>query len=66
MAVDASEALRRATLVRSDPSLRGVTRQNGSEIEGEYDWKYFSSNGDPITEQDIVTLEFYGSPARLG
>ena len=54
MAVDASEALRRATLVRSDPSLRGVTRQNGSEAEGEYEWNYFSSNGDPITEEDIV------------
>ncbi|MDA8758661.1 hypothetical protein N9M83_00310 [Candidatus Poseidonia alphae] len=54
MAVDASEALLRATLIRSDPSLRGVTRENGSDVEGEYDWNYFSSNGEPITEEDIV------------
>jgi DNA topoisomerase-1 len=54
MPVDAKEALRRATLVRSDPSLRGISRQNGSSNEGEYDWEYLSSDGTKIIDEDIV------------
>ena len=54
MPVDAKEALRRATLVRSDPSLRGISRQNGSTVEGEYKWEYLSTNGEQISEEDVV------------
>lgn len=54
MPVDAKEALRRATLVRSDPSLRGISRQNDSSNEGEYDWEYLSSDGTKIIDEDIV------------
>ena len=54
MPVDAKEALRRATLVRSDPSLRGISRKNGSSADGEYDWEYYASDGSKITDQDIV------------
>jgi len=54
MPVDAKEALRRATLVRSDPSLRGISRQNGSSNEGEYDWEYLSSDGTKIIDEEIV------------
>ena len=54
MPVDAKEALRRATLVRSDPSLRGISRKNGSSTDGEYDWEYYASDGSKITDKDIV------------
>lgn len=54
MPVDAREALRRATLVRSDPSLRGISRKNGSSTDGEYDWEYYASDGSKITDKDIA------------
>ncbi len=52
MPVDADEALRRATLVRSDPSLQGVTRQNVATTEGEVVWRYIAPDGEPIEEAD--------------
>ena len=52
MPVDADEALRRATLIRSDPSLRGVTRRNIAEEEGDVLWQYLAPAGDPIEEED--------------
>ena len=54
MPVDADEALRRATLIRSDPSLRGVTRQNIATEEGEVEWQYLAPDGDPVEEEDRV------------
>lgn len=54
MPVDADEALRRATLIRSDPSLRGVTRQNIAEAEGDVVWQYLAPDGDPVEEEDRV------------
>ena len=54
MPVDADEALRRATLVRSDPSLNGVTRQNVAVTEGEVEWLYFAPDGEPVEEQDRI------------
>ena len=51
MPVDADEALRRATLIRSDPSLKGVTRENIAENEGEVLWLYRAPDGDPIEEK---------------
>ena len=54
MPVDADEALRRATLIRSDPSLRGVTRRNIAEEEGDVLWQYLAPDGDPIEEEDRV------------
>ena len=54
MPVDADEALRRATLIRSDPSLRGVTRRNIAEEEGNVLWQYLAPDGDPIEEEDRV------------
>ena len=54
MPVDADEALRRATLIRSDPSLRGVTRRNIAEEEGGVLWQYLAPDGDPIEEEDRV------------
>jgi DNA topoisomerase-1 len=54
MPVDADEALRRATLVRSDPSLRGVTRRNAATEEGEVAWEYLAPDGELIDEQDRI------------
>ena len=54
MPVDADEALRRATLIRSDPSLRGVTRRNIAEAEDDVLWEYLAPDGDPINEEDRV------------
>ena len=54
MPVDADEALRRATLIRSDPSLRGVTRQNVAMVEGEVKWQYLAPDGEPVEEEDRI------------
>ncbi len=54
MPVDADEALRRATLIRSDPSLRGVSRRNIAQKEGEVQWEYVAPDGEPIDEADRV------------
>ena len=54
MPVDADEALRRATLIRSDPSLRGVSRRNIAQKEGEVHWEYMAPDGEPIDEADRV------------
>ena len=54
MPVAADDALRRATLIRSDPSLRGVTRRNIAEEEGNVLWQYLAPDGDPIEEEDRV------------
>jgi len=54
MPVDAEEALRRATLIRSDPSLRGATRRNIATEEGEVKWEYLAPDGDPIEEEDRI------------
>ena len=54
MPVDADEALRRATLIRSDPSLRGVTRQNVATEEGEVEWQYLAPDGEPVEEEDRI------------
>ena len=54
MPVDADEALERATLVRSDPSLRGVTRRKAGEIEGKAVWEYLYPTGELIEETEIT------------
>lgn len=54
MPVDAEEALRRATLIRSDPSLKGVSRRNAASEEGDIRWAYHAPDGSPILEDDIV------------
>lgn len=54
MPVDADEALRRATLVRSDPSLPGVTRENIAAGEEEVAWQYTAPDGEPIDEADRI------------
>jgi len=54
MPVDADEALRRATLVRSDPSLPGVKRENIAAGEGEVVWQYTAPDGEPIDEADRI------------
>ena len=54
MPVDADEALRRATLIRSDPSLRGVSRRNIAQEEGDVEWEYVAPDGEPIDEADRV------------
>ena len=54
MPVDADEALRRATLIRSDPSLRGVSRRNIAQEDGEVQWEYLAPDGEPINEADRV------------
>ena len=56
MPVDADEALRRATLIRSDPSLRGVTRQNVATEEGEVKWQYLAPDGEPAVSYTHLTL----------
>jgi len=52
--VDADEALRRATLIRSDPSLRGISRRNAATEEGEIRWEYLAPDGEPVEEEDII------------
>ena len=54
MPVDADEALRRATLIRSDPSLRGISRRNTATEEGEIQWEYFTPNGEVIDEVEVI------------
>ena len=54
MPVDADEALERATLVRSDPSLNGVTRKKIGEEDNKIIWEYIAPDGDPIKEVDII------------
>jgi len=52
--VDSNEALRRATLVRSDPSLDGVTRQK-KDVETEaHEWQYFTPNGELVEEDELI------------
>ena len=54
MPVDSNEALRRATLVRSDPSLVGVTRQK-KDVETEaHEWQYFTPNGEVVEEDELI------------
>ena len=52
--MDADEALRRATLIRSDPSLRGISRRNIATEEGEFQWEYLAPDGEPVDEEDVV------------
>ena len=52
--MDADEALRRATLIRSDPSLRGISRRNAATEKGEILWEYLAPDGDLVEEEDIV------------
>ena len=52
--MDADEALRRATLIRSDPSLRGISRRNAATEEGEIRWEYLAPDGEPVEEEDII------------
>ena len=54
MPVDADEALRRATLIRSDPSLRGISRRNAATEEGEIQWEYLAPDGELVEEEDII------------
>ena len=54
MPVDADEALRRATLIRSDPSLRGISRRNTATEEGEIQWEYFTPDGEAIDEVEVI------------
>jgi len=54
MPVDADEALRRATLIRSDPSLRGISRRNAATEEGEILWEYLAPDGELVEEEDII------------
>ena len=52
--MDADEALRRATLIRSDPSLRGISRRNAATEEGEIQWEYLAPDGELVEEEDII------------
>ena len=54
MPVDSDEALRRATLVRSDPSLVGVSRRNISTNEDIFEWQYLAPDREPIEEIDPI------------
>ena len=54
MPVDSNEALRRATLVRSDPSLDGVTRQKKDVDTEAHEWQYFTPNGEVVEEEDLI------------
>jgi len=54
MPVDADEALRRATLIRSDPSLRGISRRNTATEEGKIQWEYFTPDGEAIDEVEVI------------
>ena len=52
--IDSDEALQRATLVRSDPSLIGVTRRNIATEDGQYLWEYVAPNGETIDEVEPI------------
>ena len=52
--IDSDEALMRATLVRSDPSLAGVSRQNIAIQQDEYFWQYIAPDGNPIIDEDPI------------
>lgn len=54
MPVDSNEALRRATLVRSDPSLDGVTRQKKDLDSEAHEWQYFTPNGEVVEEEELI------------
>ncbi len=54
MPVDSNEALRRATLVRSDPSLDGVTRQKKDVDSEAHEWQYFTPNGELVEEDELI------------
>ena len=54
MPVDSNEALRRATLVRSDPSLDGVTRQKKDVDTEAHEWQYFTPNGEVVEEEELI------------
>ena len=54
MPVDSNEALRRATLVRSDPSLDGVTRQKKDLDSETHEWQYFTPNGEVVEEEELI------------
>ena len=54
VAVDSEEALSRATLVRSDPSLVGVTRRNIAAEEGVFEWEYLAPDGVLVDEEGPV------------
>ena len=52
--IDSAEALRRATLVRSDPSLSGVSRENISSKEGEFEWQYRTPDGEKVEDSILI------------
>ena len=52
--IDSDEALQRATLVRSDPSLIGVSRRNIATEDGQYLWEYVAPNGETIDEVEPI------------
>ena len=54
MPVDSKEALERASLVRSDPSLDGVSRKNTSKVDGEYNWQYYSPGGEVVDDEEPI------------
>ena len=54
MPIDSDEALQRATLVRSDPSLIGVSRRNIATEDGQYLWEYVAPNGETIDEVEPI------------
>ena len=54
MPVDSKEALERASLVRSDPSLDGVSRKNTSKVDGEYIWQYYSPGGEVVDDEEPI------------
>ena len=54
MSVDSNEALRRATLVRSDPSLIGVTRRNIALEKGIFEWQYFAPNDESVDDEELI------------
>ena len=43
-----------ATLVRSDPSLRGITRRSIATEEGEVMWEYIAPDGEPVEEEEVI------------
>ena len=52
--IDSAEALRRATLVRSDPSLSGISRENISLKEGVFEWQYRTPDGVQVEDSDLI------------
>ena len=57
--IDSAEALRRATLVRSDPSLSGVSRENISSEEGGFEWQYRTPDG--VKVEDSILIQRWNS-----